>query len=133
MALKAQTFLAVLAISVVLSSHASHSQPTPSLKIDRSMSEMQDVHKFPTIFGRLATKDDFEKGTAVFYQDPAGTIYKKLPLPSIAEIKDENGKVDKVIIVQTEGQANYNDVIVGYRTFDGGKGVALLSEFTLPR
>ena len=123
--------LLIIATSAATSTIANPLSSTSNSKNDVSLPKKLDWHKIPVVFGRSATEEDFEKGIAIYYQRPPGTVYKEIVLPSLAELKDKDGKTEKVIIVQTEGQSGKNDVIVGYRSFSGGTGVALLSEMHL--
>ncbi|WKL58272.1 hypothetical protein Q1W73_04630 [Asticcacaulis sp. ZE23SCel15] len=90
---------------------------------------MSDWRDFPFIFGRVATQQDFEAGLAVYYQEPPSTAYTEINLPILAELKTETGELKTVVILQTENHSDNCDVVVGYRTLAGDKGVALLSEF----
>jgi hypothetical protein len=99
--------------------------------------EWKDV---PYLKNQPATEMDVKFGRAVFYIEGDGVQsvggYK---LPFLAELQTEDEKSKIVIVIQMETQLASvdvteiasGDVIVGYRNFDGGNGIATLSEIKL--
>jgi len=89
--------------------------------------ELDDI---PYFAGRGATPADVEAGKATFAQDPPGSPYE-MKLPARARHQNDDGSFEEVIIVQAENHSMSDDVVVGYKTTDGGAGVGLLWEMQL--
>ena len=87
----------------------------------------------PFVENRLATDEDVRCGRAVFYfEGEASQVVTGLNLPALAELINEDGKVEIVIIIQVEAIVGEEDTFtIGYRRFDGGNGVGLGHEFKL--
>ena len=82
------------------------------------------------IAGRLATKDDFKRGNAVFWIEGAGNKVLHLQIPQYVLWRDEKGKERPMILVQAERVGNGTEV-VGLRDFNGNETVATLAEVKL--
>lgn len=85
----------------------------------------------PYIEGRAATEADVVDGRAVFYISGGGSRFVSgIELPALADLRLEDGTTERVIVIQIEGDPSKDSVVaVGYRTFEGGNGVAMLDEF----
>jgi hypothetical protein len=91
-----------------------------------------DWRNVPFIEGRPAQEEDVKCGRAVFYIEGAQSkATEGISLPALARLKMEDGKSEKVIIIQVESSTKNDDVIAGYRTFAGGNGVATLRELEI--
>ena len=86
----------------------------------------------PCTILRLATEEDVRAGRAVFHvertADPAGAP-EDLGLPRCALIRDDDGSVSPVIVVQAE--KHRSDTLIGYRSLTGGSGLCTIGELTL--
>lgn len=92
------------------------------------------LEAFEFIAGRAATKQDFERGAAVFYLESAGRpsgAPLQLQVPQYAYFLGEDRKCHTpVVIVQAE--TNGASEFIGYIDLaDKRHGVAMLSEFDL--
>jgi hypothetical protein len=92
------------------------------------------LSNFEFITGRPATKQDFERGAAVFYLESAGKpsgAPLQLQIPQYAYFLGEDRKGHTpVVIVQAE--TNGASEVVGYiDLMDNKQGVATLAEFEL--
>ena len=85
----------------------------------------------PCINGRVATRNDVQKGIAVFYLENSNDVKPiQINLPSCAlHIDQETKKETPVILIQAEKSKGQE--LIGYRFLNGGNGIALLIEFKL--
>ena len=86
-------------------------------------------NEFPFIEQRFATEEDVRCGRAVFYvEGKKDRIFSEFKLPLLARLKNEDGTTDKIIVIQIEFAPGAETVVVGYRCFSGGNGIATLPE-----
>jgi hypothetical protein len=81
---------------------------------------------------RVATQDDVNHCTAVFFRGPSQSEVVPTPgLPALAILAKEDGSKEQVVIVQIESQVGKGRTLVGYVLPSGGNGVGLLPDFQI--
>ena len=88
--------------------------------------------EIPCLIGRFATEYDVRAGRAVFFlgtPEEIGVRFADIGLPHCAVLTNDDGEQVPVIIIQSEqaGDKHY----VGYRSLEGGNGVAFRQEVQL--
>ena len=95
----------------------------------------------PCVTGRLATEEDCKSGLAAFFLIDPGDFSVRpsnCALPRLAHLNDaETGTVQTVLVIQAEEQLKEEalsggewELLIGYRTADGGIGLCTASEIT---
>lgn len=98
--------------------------------------DFDHLDKIPSINDRLATKEDFEQGLAIFYQDGDAQPLKNYCLPRLAIFKDDTGNSHKVVVIQVEQQIKYNGlgaIVCGAYHEDGRSIVCTINELEFVR
>lgn len=89
--------------------------------------------KVPYIEGRNAKEEDVLFGRAVFYipsDFEDRDVVNSYKLPFLALMQFEEGEKE-VVVIQIEIHPEDGELVVGYRLFDGGNGVAMFDELKL--
>ncbi len=93
--------------------------------------DFSDLSTIPAINGRLATKDDFEKGLSIFYQEGLAEPFNEYRLPCLAKFTDDDGAIHKVVVIQIEKQiklAGDGEVVCGVYFENGSSVVCTINE-----
>ena len=94
--------------------------------------DVRDWQSTAYLADRLATEADVKQGRAVFFQTGEDIAVEPFPLglPHAAILREEGADTAvPVVIIQAERAGH--QVLVGYRTVEGGNGIATLPEFEL--
>jgi len=93
--------------------------------------DFDHLDKIPAINDRLATKEDFEQGLAIFYQEGDARPVKNYCLPRLAFFEDDTGNRHKVVVIQVERQIKCNELgatMCGAYREDGSAIVCTINE-----
>ena len=86
----------------------------------------------PVVNGRMATQEETQNGTSLFYVDPEKYPEAKpldITMPKLARFYNYNTKKEEIIIV-IQAITVSDDSLVGFRYLNGGNGSARLNEVT---
>ena len=91
---------------------------------------IKEWEKTPVVNGRLPTKEDIDKGTALLYYPNPGRDVKAydMKLPKLAYYSyPKSGKKELVVVIQIV--QSKQDTVVGYRPLTGLNGASVFSHF----
>ena len=89
------------------------------------MIDLKNWRSTPAVAGRSATDQDVNEGRAVF---AVGGEPVAIDIPSCAIVREEEvGEPTPVIVIQAE-RLEDGTVAIGYRSLDGGAGIAALAD-----
>ena len=91
---------------------------------------IKEWEKTPVVYGRLPTKEDIDKGSALLYYPNPGSDIKAydLKLPKLAYYSyPKSGKKELVVVIQIV--QSKQDTMVGYRPLTGLNGASVFSHF----
>lgn len=98
--------------------------------------DFDEIDKIPAINDRLATKEGFASGLAIFYQEGDAKPVGNYDLPRLAIYEDERGQRHRVVVIQVEQQIKRNGlgaIVCGAFLEDGGAVVCTINELEFVR